>query len=577
MNFFCSNHEYLAGRGDVHIKPGWCRFDAVWECPPSREDVPGLVLAQDGQSITVHSSYYPSRDTAKLLLHLNTGHSTLVVLGMGLGYHLQPLLEAHTGQVVVIEPDKHLFNLALHHNDLKKLGARVRYIVGYESFEAPALAGVAPGQYDLIELAPRVRLLPDYFAQVKRRLEGRPSYELSERWRYPKFAGEQARVVFIDSGYVLTKECLETLQALGQQVRYVHIDRDNYDYASFVRGFLQLVAEFRPDFVLTVNHLGFDQEGRLTELLSELEIPYASWYVDSPTVVLAESGTNISDWCSIFVWDRDYIPDVLRRGYPHVDYLPLATLETLFRPQELPLRHDVSFVGSSMVFSTHKNLRRLVHRPDLLCLLEPTAQRFLQLNTRYVPDALESLSAEGESYRFDSTDQREDFLAAVLWRATQVYRLSGLKMLAPFYPDIFGDPNWDDLLHDQRFHLHREVMYYDNLHEVYGQSRINFNMTSRQMKNAVNQRVFDAPACGAFLLTDYKAQLDEIFSGNGHDVVFFHDVGEIPDLVRYYLEHDDQRRRIAAAGREAVLNGHTYRHRLQRLLNTMRLRYGGQQ
>ncbi|MCD4829125.1 MAG: glycosyltransferase [Candidatus Cloacimonetes bacterium] len=574
MNLFDDNHAYLQMRTDVHIKPGWCRWDADWQTPPSREELPALVLQFGEQRQTVHSPYYPVRDAAKLAAALVPAHDTLVVLGIGLGYHLQSLAQKHLGCLVVIEPDKHLFNLALHHTSLRALGGRVTYIVGHESFEAPRLAAVRPGGYDIVELTARTRLLPDYFAQVKQRLEGRPAYELSDRWRYRKFATPQARIIFIDSGYVLTKECLETLNGLGQQVRYVHIDRDNYDYAEFVRSFLSLIAEFRPDFVLTINHLGFDQEGRLTELLSELEIPYASWYVDSPTIVLSESGTNVSDWCSIFVWDRDYIDDVHQRGYPHVDYLPLATLPSLFRPLELPQRYDISFVGSSMVYSTHKNLRRLVYRPDLLRQLEPTALRFLELDTRYVPDAMDALEREGETYRFDSDDQREDFLAAVLWRATQVYRLGGLDKLAPFYPDIFGDPNWDDLLRDGRYHIHREVMYYDGLATLYNQSRLNFNMTSRQMKNAVNQRVFDAPACGAFLLTDYKAQLDEIFTGNGSDVVFFNDVNEIPDLVSYYLGHEDERRRIAQAGRESILRAHTYRHRLDKLLNVMRIRYG---
>jgi len=575
MSLFDSNHNWLRTRQDVRIKPGWCRWEAEWETPPSREDTPGLVAVTPTQRVTVHSPYNPLRDATRLAENLPCARDTLVVLGMGLGYHLPSLAKAHTGRIVVIEPDKHLFNLALHHSDLIALGPRVTYLVGWEPFELPALAGVRPGNYDLFDLAARTRLLPDYFAQCARRLEGRPAYDTGDQWRYRKFAAPQARVIFIDSGYVLTKECLDTLREMGQAVRYIHIDKDNYDYAEFVRGFLSLIAEFRPDFVLTVNHLGFDQEGRLTELLSELEIPYVSWYVDSPTVVLSEGGTNVSDWCNIFVWDRDYISDVRKHGYPHVDYLPLAALPSLFAPREVPQRFNLGFVGSSMVYSVHKNLRRMVWRPDLLRLLEQTANRFLAMDTRYVPHAIAALEGDGEVFCFDTADQREDFLAAVLWRSTQIYRLSGLRQLAPFYPDVFGDPNWADLLGDERFHLHPEVMYYDALPAVYNATAINFNMTSRQMKNAVNQRVFDVPACGRFLLTDYKAQLDEIFVGNGQDVVFFRDIGELPDLVRYYLDHPDERERIAQAGRAAVLRAHTYRHRLEHMLRLMRARYGG--
>jgi spore maturation protein CgeB len=436
----------------------------------------------------------------------------------------------------------------------------------------PFLGGLPPKR-TVLNCKVRTRQLPSYFNLLERRLEGRPVFDLSNAWKYKKFADSKARVLFIDSGYVLTKECLWALDRLGQPCRYVHIDRDNYDYDAFVRDFLRQIAEFKPDFVLTVNHLGFDREGRLTELLSTLEIPYVSWYVDSPTVVLSSGGNNISPWCNIFVWDRDYIADVSNAGYPHVDYLPLAALPDLFKPLPVSRRYDVSFVGSSMVFSTHKNLRSMVFRQDLLTLLEDVSREFLTLDSRYVAQAIANLESRGVRFDFDSSAQREDFEAAVLWRSTQAYRLTGLLQLAPFYPVIFGDPNWDEVL-DDRFRIEREVMYYDGLPEVYNRSCISFNMTSRQMKNAVNQRVFDVPSCGKFLLTDYKTQLDEIFAPG--EVVFFREVGEVPDLVRHYLRNDTEREQIGRQGRERILQKDTYVHRLREMIEIMRRRYGGQ-
>lgn len=39
----------------------------------------------------------------------------------------------------------------------------------------------------------------------------------------------------------------------------------------------------------------------------------------------------------------------------------------------------------------------------------------------------------------------------------------------------------------------------------------------------------------------------------------------LDDKIRYYLEHDTARRRIAAAGREHVLSHHTYSVRVRQL------------
>jgi spore maturation protein CgeB len=92
------------------------------------------------------------------------------------------------------------------------------------------------------------------------------------------------------------------------------------------------------------------------------------------------------------------------------------------------------------------------------------------------------------------------------------------------------------------------------------------------MSRAVNQRVFDVPACGAFLLTDYQESLDELFE-IGKELVVYRHKDEIPEIVRYYLKNPEQRKTIAMKGRQRVLKEHTYKHRLNELINYMKDRY----
>ena len=114
-----------------------------------------------------------------------------------------------------------------------------------------------------------------------------------------------------------------------------------------------------------------------------------------------------------------------------------------------------------------------------------------------------------------------------------------------------------------------EVNYYDELPQVYGATAINFNATSLQMKAAVNQRIFDAPAAGGFVLTDFREQLAELFEV-GEEVACFREPGEIPELVRFYLKHPQVREKMAAKARQRVLAEHTYRHRVAVMLDVMR-------
>lgn len=119
------------------------------------------------------------------------------------------------------------------------------------------------------------------------------------------------------------------------------------------------------------------------------------------------------------------------------------------------------------------------------------------------------------------------------------------------------------------FALRPEVNYYDELPQVYGAAAINFNATSLQMKAAVNQRIFDAPAAGGFVLTDFREQLAELFQLE-EEVAYFREPGEIPELARFYLKHPQIREKMTGKARRRVLAEHTYRHRVTVMLETMR-------
>ena len=92
------------------------------------------------------------------------------------------------------------------------------------------------------------------------------------------------------------------------------------------------------------------------------------------------------------------------------------------------------------------------------------------------------------------------------------------------------------------------------------------------MKEAVNQRVFDVPACGAFILTDYQKGLDELFDV-GKEMIVYRDKDEIPVLVKYYLDNPEKREAVAKKGAERVLKEHTYKHRLDVIIRAMKVRY----
>jgi GT2 family glycosyltransferase/2-polyprenyl-3-methyl-5-hydroxy-6-metoxy-1,4-benzoquinol methylase/tetratricopeptide (TPR) repeat protein len=114
--------------------------------------------------------------------------------------------------------------------------------------------------------------------------------------------------------------------------------------------------------------------------------------------------------------------------------------------------------------------------------------------------------------------------------------------------------------------------YFEEMARVYSQARIAFN---RSVANDVNMRVFEAMASGALLLTNDLSEngLPELFRP-GIEIVTYRDAAEMVERIRYFLEHEDQRREIGEAGRITVVERHTYRRRMERVLEVCEERSG---
>ena len=75
---------------------------------------------------------------------------------------------------------------------------------------------------------------------------------------------------------------------------------------------------------------------------------------------------------------------------------------------------------------------------------------------------------------------------------------------------------------------------------------------------------------GGFLLTNYQEDMFDCFEP-GVDFVYYDSYDDLLEKVEYYLEHDEERQQIARNGYEKVKKYHTYRHRLDTILNIMNL------
>jgi spore maturation protein CgeB len=117
--------------------------------------------------------------------------------------------------------------------------------------------------------------------------------------------------------------------------------------------------------------------------------------------------------------------------------------------------------------------------------------------------------------------------------------------------------------------FHAPVFGLDNF-RVLGRSGLTFNCHIDCAENSAgNARLFEATGMGACLITDWKANLPQLFEPDT-EVVTYRSIDECIEKVNYLLGHETERQRIAAAGQKRTLRDHTYVQRAAQLDEIMR-------
>jgi spore maturation protein CgeB len=86
---------------------------------------------------------------------------------------------------------------------------------------------------------------------------------------------------------------------------------------------------------------------------------------------------------------------------------------------------------------------------------------------------------------------------------------------------------------------------------------------------ADNLRLFEATGTATLLVTDWKENLHKVFNV-GQEIVAYRTIDECVELIRHYLDHDDERNAVRQAGQRRTLREHTYRHRAEELVDIVR-------
>ena len=88
----------------------------------------------------------------------------------------------------------------------------------------------------------------------------------------------------------------------------------------------------------------------------------------------------------------------------------------------------------------------------------------------------------------------------------------------------------------------------------------NFNIA-----DDINYRTFEAPAAGAMLLTNYTPNLEKLFDLD-NELVIYKNMDDIIQKIAYFTKNEDERQKIADAGKKRVNDNHSYDERAKLFL-----------
>ena len=134
-------------------------------------------------------------------------------------------------------------------------------------------------------------------------------------------------------------------------------------------------------------------------------------------------------------------------------------------------------------------------------------------------------------------------------RRCRVYGLSTLKKNV-YFNLKYGLPGWVS------------PVAFEAYVPLYQRAKIGFNVHNRGDYTVGSYRLFELPGNGVMQISDGGAYLEEFFR-DGAEIIGYRDADDLIDKLRYYLAHDEERRRIALNGYRRAMRDHLFRDRMR--------------
>lgn len=478
------------------------------------------------EGLLYHSQYNPVEEAKKLIdSSVLDPKRPVVVVGLGLGYHLQELTNRKYS-IIVIEPDKDVAYMALTHsplpdNLLLAIPETIEDLFDDDFF------------IDYLDKIPQ-----PFFHPVASKIHGDFCESLIKKLSKACFSQQHLNIAIVGPMYggslPIARYLNHAFRQLGHQTLFVDMEiawnlfnsigktlkmpKITHTLEDFLTKFLSewcfaQVFEFQPEICIVMAQAPVTNS--FVARLNEKGIVTAFWFV--------ENWRHLSYWKEI---------------------APFYNLFFHIQPGEFDDKLDA--IGCNYHFPVLTGCDPELHAP---VKLTPEEEKIYGCDVSFA----------GAGY---------------------YNRIKMLKGLTDYKLKIWG-VNWNE--QELLPHVVEGTKGFDTEEymKIVAGSKINLNLHSSVIHegvdpnaDAINPRVFEIASAGGFQLCDPCKGLENLFDTT-NEIPTYTDLKSLRDKINYFLKHEEERKQIAKKAQERALKEHTYKHRASQMLDYILEFYGG--
>lgn len=334
----------------------------------------------------------------------------------------------------------------------------------------------------------------------------------------------------------------------------------------------EALAKGNYSFVFSINFFP-----AVSSVCNIYHIPYLCLIVDSPVIELYSNA--LANPCNrVFLFDRALYQEFHSVNPDCIFHIPLATnvakKDALIQmTSRADFVSQLSFVGSLYTEKCHYDAYS-PSSPYFKGYFQGLMEAQLQVYGCYfieellTPALVEEFVLHTKGF-FEFPDQYNKNQKALVAqhylgsKITAMERIQVMELLSKNFPlDLYTASNTQNL---PSVNNRGTVKTLTEMPLVFHQSQINLNMTAKSIRSGIPLRVFDVLGSGGFLISNYQSELPEQFTPGDHLDVYT-SLEDLEEKTAFYLEHPQICRAMAEAGREYILQHHTFTIRLGQMI-----------